>query len=214
MTIELHDIEVQFTDQRCALAIAHLAIEPGVATALVGANGSGKTTLLRLLNGGLKPRRGQISGLAPRRSAMVFQQTRLLRLSCHHNLLLAAWLAGNRGHAAQQLAAHWLDKVDLAAQSAKPASSLSGGQQQRLAIAQALLRAPALLLLDEPTANLDAQQTPAVERLFGDFVHPESSTPTPRSLVFASHDDAQVARLAKRVIRLAAGRVVGDERRP
>jgi tungstate transport system ATP-binding protein len=207
--IELIDLEYGVEPNHSIIKIDYLVLGPGQPTALVGPNGSGKTTLLRLLHGLIKPRSGQILGLDPDRTAMVFQQSRLLRMSCRHQLMLAGWLAGGSIGQLGQSADSWLDRVGLLQVARQRASTLSGGQQQRLAIAQALLSQPKLLLLDEPTASLDIQQTPLMEALFRDFSQ-QSPRAEPPSLVFTSHDQDQVKRLAKREIRLAQGQIVSD----
>lgn len=209
MRIELIDLEYGVEPGSPTLQIEHLIIEPGQPTAIIGPNGSGKTTLLRLLHGLIKPRSGQTLGLAPSQTAMVFQQSRLLRMTCRHQLMLAGWLAGRSIGQLGQTADDWLDRVGLLQAARQRATTLSGGQQQRLAIAQALLSQPKLLLLDEPTASLDTQQTPLMEGLFQDFSRQTANDEQP-SLVFTSHDQAQVQRLAKREIRLSQGRIVSD----
>lgn len=209
MRIELIDLEYGVEPNHAIIKIDHLVLEPGQPTALVGPNGSGKTTLLRLLHGLIKPRSGQILGLDPDRTAMVFQQSRLLRMSCRHQLMLAGWLAGRPIGQLGRLADSWLDRVGLVQAARQRATTLSGGQQQRLAIAQALLSQPKLLLLDEPTASLDVQQTPLMETLFQDFCQENNKNEQP-TLVFTSHDQDQVKRLAKREIRLAQGQIVSD----
>ncbi|MEY3016008.1 MAG: hypothetical protein RJB19_320 [Pseudomonadota bacterium] len=209
MRIELIDLEYGVEPRRPILQIERLVLEPGQPTALVGPNGSGKTTLLRLLHGLIKPQSGQILGLDPRRTAMVFQQSRLLRMTCRHQLMLAGWLAGLPVGQLGQSADTWLGRVGLLQAARQRATTLSGGQQQRLAIGQALLSDPRLLLLDEPTASLDARQTPLMELLFQDFCQQQANGPPP-SLVFTSHDQDQVKRLARREIGLAQGRIVSD----
>lgn len=209
MRIELIDLEYGVEPNHSIIKIDHLILEPGQPTALVGPNGSGKTTLLRLLHGLIKPRSGQIIGLTPAKTALVFQQSRLLRMTCRHQLMLAGWLAGRPMGQLGPSADSWLDRVGLLQAARQRATTLSGGQQQRLAIAQALLSQPKLLLLDEPTASLDVQQTPLMERLFQDFCQQSADGECP-SLVFTSHDQDQVKRLAKREIRLAQGQIVSD----
>ncbi len=210
MRIELIDLEYGVDPDQSILRIEHLVIEPGQPTALVGPNGSGKTTLLRLLHGLIRPRSGRILGLDAARTAMVFQQSRLLRMSCRHQLMLAGWLTGQPIGQLGSTADDWLNRVGLRQAAGQRATTLSGGQQQRLAIAQALLRQPQLLLLDEPTASLDAQQTPLMEQLFRDFHQQQANGRLP-SLVFTSHDQHQVKRLAHREIRLEQGQMVSDQ---
>lgn len=210
MRIELIDLEYGVEPNHAMIKIDHLVLEPGQPTALVGPNGSGKTTLLRLLHGLIKPRSGQILGLTPAKTALVFQQSRHLRMSCRHQLMLAGWLAGRPVGQLGQSADSWLDRVGLLHAARQRATTLSGGQQQRLAIAQALLSQPHLLLLDEPTASLDTQQTPLMETLFQEFQGQHHANGRQPSLVFTSHDPDQVKRLAKREVRLAQGKVVSD----
>lgn len=209
MRIELVDVEYGVEPGLSILRIDHLVVEPGQPTALVGPNGSGKTTLLRLLHGLIRPRSGQILGLNPDRTAMVFQHSRLLRMSCRHQLMLAGWLGGRAIGELGQTADTWLGRVGLQQARRQRATTLSGGQQQRLAIAQALLSEPGLLLLDEPTASLDVQHTPLMERLFEEFHRGHDKGQQP-ALVFTSHDEDQVKRLAKREIRLAQGQIASD----
>ncbi len=212
MTITLRQLEYGVHPDQSILQIDQLTFEPGEPTALIGANGSGKTTLLRLLHGLIKPRAGQVNGLPSGHTAMVFQQTRLLRISSRRQLMLAAWLSGQSIGRLGVFADEWLNRVGLTPAARQQATTLSGGQQQRLAIAQALLSQPSLLLLDEPTASLDADQTPKMEALFMAFQSATLSDQTRPTLIFTSHDSDQVGRLARRCIRLSGGRVVSDER--
>ncbi len=217
--IELRDVQLRLPDGRLLLDIDHLSLAPGQPTALVGVNGSGKTTLLRLLHGLLEPTQGVILGRRPRQTAMVFQQTRLLRLSCQHHLMLAGWLAGHPLQDLSSLALAWLDRVGLLAECRQRATTLSGGQQQRLAIGQALLTDPQILLLDEPTASLDRDQSPQMEALLQAYSGGQdqedlktAGRPSPeKTLILTSHDERQVQRMARRVVRLEAGRIVADD---
>ncbi|HMS07484.1 MAG TPA: ATP-binding cassette domain-containing protein [Burkholderiaceae bacterium] len=99
-----------------------------------------------------------------------------------------------------------LAEVGLAAQAGQAAPELSGGQQQRLALARARVARPDLLLLDEPTANLDPHAKGEVERLLHELI----GKPDAPALVFASHNLGQVKRLATRVVYLESGRVMAD----
>ncbi|ACL58533.1 ATP-binding cassette domain-containing protein [Methylobacterium nodulans] len=179
--------------------------EPGI-TAIIGPNGAGKSVLLRLLDGLLAPSQGRIrigrgEGGAVRR-AFVFQRPGLIRASAARNVRLALGPAGlPRAEQAARIAAA-LALVGLADRAGDPATKLSGGEQQRLALARAWAVAPDLLLLDEPTANLDPAATEAVERVIAAMARAGTK------VLLVSHHLGQVARLARDVVVLSEGRVV------
>ncbi|WP_419951792.1 ATP-binding cassette domain-containing protein [Methylobacterium sp.] len=178
---------------------------PGI-TAIIGANGAGKTVLLRLIDGLLAPTSGTISiGVSahPRPStAFVFQRPGLIRASAAANVSLALAplkLSRRERHDRVRAALH---HVGLAEKAGAPATRLSGGEQQRLALARAWATAPDLLLLDEPTANLDPASSHAIEHLVVSMA--EAGT----KVVLVSHNLGQVMRLAEDVVVLAAGLAV------
>ncbi|MFE1598287.1 ATP-binding cassette domain-containing protein [Methylobacterium sp. ID0610] len=179
--------------------------EPGI-TAVIGPNGAGKSVMLRLLDGLLVPSTGRIrigpSGAPAARRAFVFQRPGLIRASAERNIRLALGVGGlSRPERAARTAAA-LALVGLAARARDPATRLSGGEQQRLALARAWAVAPDLLLLDEPTANLDPTATEAVERVVATMARAGTK------VVLVSHHLGQVARLARDVVVLSQGRVV------
>jgi tungstate transport system ATP-binding protein len=193
-----------------ALSEVSLTLHRGERLALVGANGSGKTTLLRLLHG-LLPSAGERTvfplaqhGRLPV-AAMVFQRPFLLSLSVRWNLLPALWLHGVRGKAERERRCHQaLQRVGLDHVADRPARALSGGQQQRLALARAWAVEPELLLLDEPTANLDPGAKREVEALIEDIARAGVT------VVISTHNLGQAKRLGSRVAYLEAGRLVVD----
>jgi tungstate transport system ATP-binding protein len=181
-----------------------LTIAPGAPTLIVGPNGAGKTTLLRLCMGLAKPSTGRITwggrtDSTLRRRAILFQRPVMLRRTAAANVAYALAQAGTpRKQRAARVAA-LLDRVGLAELAQRPARRLSGGEQQRLALARALARDPEVLLLDEPTANLDPAATRSVEAII--LMAAQSGI----KIVMASHDLGQVRRLAGDVIFLVRG---------
>jgi tungstate transport system ATP-binding protein len=183
-----------------------LMIMPGAPTLIVGPNGSGKTSLLRLCMGLDAPSSGRVTwggrtDRKPVRRAMLLQRPVMLRRTAFANVAYALAQAGiARRHRAARAAA-LLARVGLADLAQRPARRLSGGEQQRLALARALARDPEILLLDEPTANLDPAATRSVE----DIVLGAAQSGI--KIVMASHDLGQVRRLAGEVIFLVRGAV-------
>lgn len=193
-------------------------------TAVVGRSGVGKTTLLGALNGLLRPSAGQISvsGLGPlddacldthrRRTATVFQNHALIdRLSALRNVLLG--LADARhplsllpwSQAQQRQAAEVLDEVGLLQYARTRVDRLSGGERQRVGLARALVRAPRLLLGDEPFAAVDPNQA----RQLGDAIR-TLATQHGMTVILVMHQIDMALALADRVIGLANGQVAFD----
>ena len=200
--MELNNVGLSF-GQVAALQGVSLRLAPGERLALIGSNGSGKSSLLRVLHGILKPSSGHVLGGGGQRQAMLFQRPYMLRTSCVNNAALGLWLAGTPWRVARMQALPALAAVGLQDLAQRNARTLSGGQQQRLALARAWVLRPQMLLLDEPTANLDPQAKRDVESLM-------TQLSQGMTLVFASHNLGQVKRLATRVIYLEQGRVLAD----
>ena len=187
-----------------------LTLEAGSITVVMGPNGAGKSTLLRLLHGLVRPSAGDVTwgGAAPdealrRRQAMVFQRPVLLRRSAAANIDFVLRLRGNGGNESKTgRRDEVLELVGLSGHAEWPARRLSIGEQQRLALARALALEPAVLFLDEPTANLD----PASMQRFEDIVRTAHARGT--KIVFVTHDVGQARRLADEVVFLHHGRVM------
>lgn len=199
---------------RCVLNVERLDIFPGEILALVGPSGAGKSTLLRLLNFLEAPTHGTIGyrgyafdaaqpmPLALRRQVTtVFQRPLLLGRSVRDNVAYGLRLRGRRNeqaHISQALA-----QVGLAEVARQPARTLSGGEAQRVALARATVLEPAVLLLDEPTANLDPYNVGVIEEIVLRLNQEKATT-----LVLVTHNVFQARRLAQRVALLLNGQVV------
>jgi putative ABC transport system ATP-binding protein len=199
-----------------ALDRVSFQLEPGEWVALSGPSGSGKTTLLNILGGLDRPSSGQlliggrdIAGFTSdqladyRRSRIgfIFQSFRLLAyLDALDNVALPLLLSGVTRTAARARARGLLDRVGLAQRASHHPGQLSGGEQQRVAVARAIALAPALLLADEPTGNLDSPAATELMDLFDALRRSEGL-----ALVVATHNSEVRAR-AMRVVNLRAGR--------
>ena len=195
------------------LSEVELAVKAGETLAITGASGSGKSTLLGLLAGLDQPTSGDIyllgqhlneldedarARLRAGRVGFVFQSFQLLpALTALENVLLPLELAGRAD--ANERAAHWLDRVGLAARAGHTPNKLSGGEQQRIAIARAFATDPQILFADEPTGNLDADTgARIIELLF------ELNASAHTTLILVTHDDALASRCQRR-LHLVAG---------
>ncbi len=175
-------------------------------TAIIGPNGAGKSVSLRIIDGLLQPDAGTIrfgrEGPDVIRRAFVFQKPALVRGSVAYNVALAVGPLRLARHVVHARVSEALDRVGLADRARDAARQLSGGEQQRLALARAWACHPQLLLLDEPTANLDPGASEAIEALV--MAIARSGT----KVILVSHNLGQVARLAEDILVLDRGRAV------
>ncbi|MCM3779702.1 metal ABC transporter ATP-binding protein [Microbacterium hydrocarbonoxydans] len=181
-----------------------LDVRAGEVVALAGHNGSGKSTLIEILAGVSRPRRGAV-----RRDgdlALVVQRPRVpdsLPLTAADVVRMGTWNRGARISrvAARRLVARALERVGMSESADRPLAELSGGQRQRVFLAQGIVRAPGILLLDEAAAGLDRESTARMQVI----LHEEAARGAAVCTV-THHDDAVAA--ADRVVRLERGRVV------
>jgi len=206
LPVRLVDVRI-FAGQVAILDGLTLNIEAGPPTVLIGPNGAGKTTLLRVVMGLIRPSRGLVTwgereASPPTRRSIMFQRSAMLRRSAAGNIRYALAAAKVPRVRREQRVAELIADVGLTGLERRPARRLSGGEQQRLALARALAREPAMLLLDEPTANLDPAATKAIE----DIVR----TVTARSVkvVMSTHDLGQAKRIGGEVVLLHRGRLI------
>ncbi len=198
-----------------------LEIEPGSFVALAGPSGSGKSTLLNVISGLDRPSSGRVyigdeettsrsgswlSRLRMERIGFVFQAFNLFPvLTAFENAEYVLMLQGVPVTERRRRVLAMLDRVGLTGLADRYPRELSGGQQQRVAVARAIVPEPALILADEPTANLDSQTGAALLDLMAELNREKGTT-----FLFSSHDPKVLDR-ARRVVRLSDGRIVADE---
>jgi ABC-type multidrug transport system ATPase subunit len=191
-----------------------VAVAEGESIAVMGPNGAGKSTLLKCLVGAVRPAKGLVRWFGEattpcnqvrRKVGYVGQECGLYaELTVLENLLFAGRMNGVAN--LLDRAGALLEEGGLESQAHRRAGHLSQGMRQRLAIARALVHEPQLIVLDEPSSNLDAAGRQWLERLFEDW------RCVGRTICFASHDAAQGRSFAHRIVHLDAGRIVALER--
>jgi putative ABC transport system ATP-binding protein len=210
------DLEVQ------ALRGVDLVVEPGEFTVIAGPSGSGKSTVLNLIGCLDRPSSGavflegkdvahmgdlELGKTRAARIGFIFQSFNLIPvLTAFENVELALRLAGHLGDNRARVEKALRD-VALGDYMHRRPAQLSGGQQQRVAIARALVKSPALVIADEPTANLDSHNGKAILELMREMNARDGVT-----FLFSTHDP-MVMEQAKRVVKLVDGAVVDDQRR-
>jgi len=203
---------IQFVDlsvvlgQKIILDKINCKIKSNSITAVLGPNGAGKSIFLQTINGLVSIQSGRLTFNSMQNNqeireqqAMVFQTPVLLRRTVMANMQFVSNLRNKKSN---QLLKNLLDKVGLEGYEEKPARLLSGGEKQRLSMARALIVNSNLLLLDEPTANLDPYSLNLIE----DLVLEENSIG--KTVIFTTHDMSQAKRLATDVIFLNKGKVL------
>ena len=187
-------------DGRTILQSDDLHIPLTGITALIGPNGAGKTTLLRLIHGLIEPSIGQCERpFAPNESALVFHYTPMLKATVREHLTL---LRDTDRTIRDEAIDEALQSVGIAHLANNPAQRLSAGERQKLCVARARLQNPKLVLLDEPTANLDPNASDDVEQMIAQLAKDG------KAVLFASHNMAQVKRLATHLIFMQDGKIL------
>jgi putative ABC transport system ATP-binding protein len=206
-----------------ALRDVSVTIERGEFTALCGPSGSGKTTALNLIGALDRPTsgtirvegrelgslgRGALSELRRDRIGFVFQAYNLVPvLTAYENAEIVLALQGAPTAERKKTVMEVLGAVGLGGMEARRPDAMSGGQQQRVAIARAVAAKPAIILADEPTANVDSETAEKLLELMERLNREQGAT-----FLFSTHDPRVMAR-ARRLLRMVDGKIVQDERR-
>lgn len=203
-----------------ALDNISFSVNKGEFIAIIGPSGSGKSTLLHILGGVDKPTSGkvfmndqdiyvqndeQLAIFRRRQVGLIYQFYNLIPiLNVVENMTLPLKLDGRKVN--KERVNELLELLELAERRKHLPSQLSGGQQQRVSIGRALINAPALVLADEPTGNLDSKSS---QEIIGLLKH--SNKKYGQTLIVITHDE-NIALQADRIIRIADGQIVSDER--
>ena len=207
---EVHALAMQY-GARTVRHVSHCASEQGQASGLMGPSGAGKSTLLRVLClleaptiGEVRYRSHLINGAVPlavqREIVLVFQRPLLLDATVWHNVAYGLRLRKQRN---DRLVEQTLDLLGLAPLARARAGTLSGGEMQRVAVARALVVRPQVLLLDEPTANLDPRNVALIEGAVAALRREHGTT-----VVIATHNLYQARRLATHAAMLLDGEMI------
>lgn len=226
--LEIKGLQKAYSTGDLALKGVSLRLEPGEIIGLIGPSGAGKSTLIRCVNRLIEPSSGTITigtqegtslgrralRLWRRRIGMIFQEFALVeRLTVMENVLSGRlghtgfWSSWFRRFDPRDIARAFelLDRVGLAGMENKRADALSGGQRQRVGIARALMQAPDLLLVDEPTASLDPKTSRQIMRLIVDLCQEQKL-----AAIINIHDVVLATDFLPRIVGLRAGEIVFD----
>lgn len=220
--IVLDNVSMTYPAGVTALKDINIRIEKGEFVFIVGRSGSGKTTLIKLLLRELVPTKGTIvvdnTDLTKikrreipkirRKIGVVFQNFRLLKdLDVYENVAFAQRVIEAPAHQIRRQVPSMLTMVGLGDKYKSYPRQLSGGEQQRVAIARALVNRPPILIADEPTGNLDPENSVEIMKIL-DEINKQGTT-----VVVVTHNQEIVNMMKKRVITLKKGQVISDEKK-
>jgi tungstate transport system ATP-binding protein len=202
--------------ERKVLQDLNLGVAKGEVFALIGPTGAGKTTLLRIIDllevpgageiyfdGKCIPRSGKQRFEIRRRMSFIHQKPQVFNLSVYDNVACGLRWRGEKKNKIAEKVDHILEMVGLEGYKNRNARTLSGGEAQRVALARSLVLEPEVLLLDEPTANLDPVSTAKIEQLISYVARQHNTT-----MIMATHDMSQGQQLAGRIGVLLDGRLI------
>jgi tungstate transport system ATP-binding protein len=205
----LEDIEKNYATVK-AIDLINLEVSGGKIIVLIGVNGAGKTTLLRIIAGLDKQDKGcvffngeTVTDKELRQIAtLVFQRTAMFSMSVYDNLAFGLKLRGKKDAEIKERIAETLHNVGLKNFEKRRAKRTSGGEQQRIALARAFLLEPKILLLDEPTANLDPNSATIIERVIMNRRKRENI------IIMATHNLSQAKRIGDEIVHIHNGKII------
>lgn len=209
MNIKIENVKKQFLD-KVVLDIEYLEIESGKITGITGTNGSGKTTLMNMIGGMDKDYEGNITyndetlnKQIVENMTYVFQKPYLFRRSVSENIIYPLKIRNYDKIKSKELVIGIIADLNIEDLIELKAHKLSGGESQKVALARALVFSPNILLLDEPTSNIDPEYINTMESVISKF-HKQ----TKGTIVIVTHNIEQSIRLCHNIISLDNGKVV------
>lgn len=193
---------------KTVLDISEGSIRHGSVTALIGPNGAGKSTLLNITAGLLEADEGRIlydgkPAFPGKEVTLVFQTPYLISTSVYNNIAYPLRLRGKKEEEINSRVEELMSELDLMHLRRQKAWKLSGGEKQKVALARALSFSPEILLLDEPTANIDPHTTAEIERMLKSIRTKQEIT-----IVTVTHNLAQARRMCDEIIMLHEGNII------
>jgi cell division transport system ATP-binding protein len=220
--IEFNNISKIYDNGTMGVKDINLSIDKGEFAFIVGSSGSGKTTLFKLLLKEIAPSKGTMKiknkditflhrkyiPFLRRKIGVVFQDFRLLpNKTVYENVAYAMQVSGAKQREIRRNVPMVLSMVGIENKAKSFPHELSGGQQQKVALARAIVNNPDILLADEPTGNLDPQNSWEIMKLLNDINHRGTT------VVVVTHDKELVDGMKKRVIELEDGSVIRDDQK-
>ena len=211
LDLQLNNITKKFASLT-AIDSVSLNIKTNKILVLVGVNGSGKTTLLRLLAGLEEPDAGSIiinklikeANELRQLSTLVFQKTVMFNRTVYSNLEFGLKIRGYEKDVIDKRICEALEIVGLEGFENRNAKKISGGEQQRVALARAFLLEPKILLLDEPTSNLDVNSAKIIEKVIQDRKRSDTL------IVLSTHNLYQAKRLGDEIVHIHEGKIINQ----
>jgi tungstate transport system ATP-binding protein len=209
VSLQIEKLEKTYRDVE-ALKTVSLSLEGNKIVVLLGVNGAGKSTLMRIIAGLENPDSGQIllnnQKISPKAlreiSTLVFQKTAMFTMNVHDNLAYGLKIRKMSKDVISKKISENLTEVKLSGFEKRRAKKLSGGEQQRVSLARAFMLNSNILLLDEPTANLDPNSAIIIEKAI------INKKETDRIIIMATHNLSQARRLADEIVHIYDGRIV------
>jgi len=220
--ISFKNVSKQYSHNLLALDNVDFTIQKNEFISLIGKSGAGKSTIINLLIGAEKPTKGTVSfngyevnKIKPRdipefrrQIGVIFQDFRLLaQKTAFENIAFALEVAGKPQKEIADIVPQALDLVGLKDKGNRFPRELSGGEKQRVAIARAIINSPKVIIADEPTGNLDPQNTWEVISLLTKINEIKGGS----TVILATHDKEIVDSLGQRVITIEDGKIIKDE---